>query len=271
MSAARSAGARHRDGRRGAGRPRHAHVRRHGRRPVIANVSGNHITVGITGSRRLRARARAHEPRPRGDGRDLRRVDRRRGPASRSGGSQRRSRRPATSRSPPRARRSSRPAIAPEDLDLVVVATATPDMLFPATAAHPRRRRSARRTPPPTTSSPAARASSTRSRRRTARWRRGSRSARWSSGRKRSRRSRTGTIGSTCILFGDGAGAVVVEPVTSGGHRRLRAGSGRLGRSRPLRPRRGLAHRRRSRTSLAQELQFIRMNGGRRSSGSRPA
>ena len=45
----------------------------------------------------------------------------------------RRARRP-TSRSPPRARRLRPPASTPADVDLIIVATTTPDMIFPSTA-----------------------------------------------------------------------------------------------------------------------------------------
>ena len=46
---------------------------------------------------------------------------------------------------------------------------------------------------------------------------------------------------STCILFGDGAGAAVLRAGRVGRNRRLRAGRRRLGRPRPLRSRRRLA------------------------------
>ena len=87
----------------------------------------------------------------------------------------------------------------------------------------PRRPARHRATPPPTTSRPAARASCTRSRRRTG----------WSRPASRERALVVGgdvlskildwTDRSTLVLFGDGAGAVVVERVESGGFLGLRA------------------------------------------------
>ena len=99
----------------------------------------------------------------------------------------------------------------------VIVATVTPDMAFPATAAlladelgHAGRGRLR----------PLGRlhrASCTRSRRPTACSPRASRSARSSSAATCSRSVLDWTDRSTLVLFGDGAGAVVMEPVERGG------------------------------------------------------
>ena len=57
-----------------------------------------------------------------------------RAPAYASGGSPRPTRRPATSRSHAARAALAAAGIAPEDVDLIVVATTTPDMVFPSTA-----------------------------------------------------------------------------------------------------------------------------------------
>ena len=91
----------------------------------------------------------------------------------------------------PAARGARAGGRAPRGLDLVIVATATPDMLFPATAPIVADALGARR-PPPTTSSPGAPASSTRSRRLTGRLPRVSPRRLSSSAPRFSRGSRTG-------------------------------------------------------------------------------
>ena len=107
---------------------------------------------------------------------------------------------------PAALRRSSTAGADPARVDLVIVATASPDMLFPATAsivaaaigaARRCRVRPLRRAAP---------GSSTALAQAYARSRRACAGVRWWSAPRCSRGSRTGTTASTCILFGDGAG-----------------------------------------------------------------
>ena len=109
-----------------------------------------------------------HERRPREARRHERRVDRRAHRHPRAPHRRRRRGADRHLRCPPRAARSRWRASTAASIDLLIVATVTPDMAFPSTRGAPRRRSSGCRTRPPTTSRPAARASSTRSRRRTA-------------------------------------------------------------------------------------------------------
>ena len=69
------------------------------------------------------------------DGRHVGRVDRRAHRDPRAAHRPRRTRRSPTWRFRPRGRRSTQAGVAPAELDLVIVATVTPDMAFPATAA----------------------------------------------------------------------------------------------------------------------------------------
>ena len=204
------------DGGRGARRARDADVRRDGRDRVIANVSGNGIAVGLTGLGVVRTGAGADERRPRGDGRDLRRVDRH---ADRDpGAADRRTRaggeRPRPARRP--GRRSSRPAWTPRS------STSSSSRRPRPTCSFRRRRRSsptrsARRGRPRTTCWRGAPASSTRSRRRTAQVATGLSKRALVIGSEVLSKITNWNDRSTCILFGDGAGAAVVQPVEAGG------------------------------------------------------
>ena len=121
-------------------------------------------------------------------------------------------------------------------IDLLIVATVTPDMALPVDARRSSPTSSARPTPRRTTSPPAAPASCTRSRRRYGMIAAGlSRSARSSSAATCSRRSSTGPTARRCVLFGDGAGAVVLERGRRRRLPRLRARRGRRRRRAPLR------------------------------------
>ena len=90
-------------------------------------------------ARRQRARPRRHERRARAATSTRRTSGSSSAPASASGGSRRTRRRSPTSRCPRRATRSRRPASTGKDIDLLIVATVTPDMAFPSTARDPRR------------------------------------------------------------------------------------------------------------------------------------
>ena len=130
----------------------------------------------------------------------------------------------------------------PRQIDLIIVATVTPDMMFPSTGAHPRRparcegRRGVR---------PLGRLHGLRLRARAGAtgWSRAASSTRRSSSAATcSRRSSTGRTARRCVLFGDGAGAVVLERVDGRRVPRLRARRRRLGRAAAVHARRRLAH-----------------------------
>ena len=210
-------GDRHR--RRRARRARDADVRRHGRGGrVIASVSGNGIAVGITGIGAYVPERGAHERRPRAHGGHVGRVDRRRAPGSGSGASPS----PAQAASDlalPAARQALEQAgVDPEELDLVIVATATPDMLFPATAAIVADALGATQAAAYdllagctgfvyALAQAYGQVASGLSKRALV------------VGAEALSRITNWQDRSTCILFGDGAGAAVVEPVADGRHR----------------------------------------------------
>ena len=148
---------------------------------------------------------------------------------SRSATSPSPTRRRATSLSRQRGRRSSRPGIDPAELDLVVVATVTPDMFFPSTGSLLASELGA--------PDAAAYDLSGRLHRLHVRARAGVRDG----GRGLARNALV--VGaetlskiinwhdrSTCVLFGDGAGAVVLGRVPDGRLHGLRARLGRRGR-----------------------------------------
>ena len=161
-----------------------------------------------------------HQRRPRAARRHERRVDRRAHRHPRSATSPRRRRDDQRPRAARRARARSRPpASRRADVDLIIVATSTPDMVFPSTAclaAGEARRR---------TAAPAFDVQAVCSgfvyaladRRPHDRSRRGAATRWWSAPRCISR-ILDWNDRSTCVLFGDGAGAVVLVPSRHAGH-----------------------------------------------------
>jgi 3-oxoacyl-[acyl-carrier-protein] synthase III len=225
---------------------------------VIANVSGNGIAVGITG-------IGAYAPERVLTNADLERMVDTSDEwiETRTGIRERRIAEPdqaASDLALPAARQALEDAgVAAEDLDLVVVATATPDMLFPATAAIVADELGAKRAAAydllagctgfvyalsqaygaiATGLSKQALVVGTETLSKITNWQ----------------------DRSTCILFGDGAGAAVVEPVSEGGILGFELGADGSGGLDLCIPAGG------SRTpvtseALEQELQFIKMRG----------
>jgi 3-oxoacyl-[acyl-carrier-protein] synthase-3 len=225
---------------------------------VIANVSGNHVTVGITG-------VGAYAPERVVTNRDLEELVDTSDEwiTTRTGIRERRIAAPEQAASDlalPAARQAIAEAgIAPEDLDLVIVATATPDMVFPATAAILADELGATNAAAYDLLAGCTGFVYALSQ------------AYGAVGTGLSKRALV--VGSetlskitnwhdrtTCILFGDGAGAVVVEPVTNGGLAGFELGADGSGGPDLCVPAGG------SRTPatpdvLREELQFIRMRG----------
>ena len=147
-----------------------------------------------------------------------RRMDPRRAPASASGTSRRRTSRRAISRSPRRARRWRPPASRPSAVDLIVVATTTPDMIFPTTACILQAKLGATERPG------VRRAGGVQRIRVRARARRSVRRAAAQArnalvvGAEIYSRILDWNDRGTCVLFGDGAGAVVLVPAADAGH-----------------------------------------------------
>jgi 3-oxoacyl-[acyl-carrier-protein] synthase III len=225
---------------------------------VIANVSGNGITVGITG-------IGAHAPARVLTNADLERMVDTSDEwiTTRTGIRERHIAAPEEAASDlalPAARQALEEAgVAAADLDLVVVATATPDMLFPATAAIVADELGASRAAAydllagctgfvyalaqaygATTAGLSRRALVV--------------------GTETLSRITNWQDRSTCILFGDGAGAAVVEPVSEGGILGFELGADGSGAPDLCVPAGG------SRTPptpevLEQDLQFIQMRG----------
>ena len=225
---------------------------------MIANVSGNGIAVGITG-------IGAYAPERVLTNADLERMVDTSDEwiETRTGIRERRIAEPdqaASDLALPAARQALEDAgVAAEDLDLVVVATATPDMLFPATAAIVADELGAKRAAAydllagctgfvyalsqaygaiATGLSKQALVVGTEALSKITNWQ----------------------DRSTCILFGDGAGAAVVEPVAEGGILGFELGADGSGGPDLCIPAGG------SRTPVTadareQELQFIRMRG----------
>ena len=225
---------------------------------MIANVSGNGIAVGITG-------IGAYAPERVLTNADLERMVDTSDEwiETRTGIRERRIAEPDQAASDlglPAARQALEDAgVAAEDLDLVIVATATPDMLFPATAAIVADELGAKRAAAydllagctgfvyalsqaygaiATGLSKQALVVGTEALSKITNWQ----------------------DRSTCILFGDGAGAAVVEPVAEGGILGFELGADGSGGPDLCIPAGG------SRTpvtadALEQELQFIRMRG----------
>jgi 3-oxoacyl-[acyl-carrier-protein] synthase III len=225
---------------------------------VIANVSGNGIAVGITG-------IGAYTPERVLTNADLERMVDTSDEwiATRTGIRERHIAEPdqaASDLALPAARDALEEAgVAAEDLDLVIVATATPDMLFPATAAILADELGAKRAAAydllagctgfvyalsqaygaiATGLSGQALVVGTEALSKVTNWQ----------------------DRATCILFGDGAGAAVVEPVSEGGILGFELGADGSGGPDLCIPAGG------SRTpvtadALEQELQFIKMRG----------
>jgi 3-oxoacyl-[acyl-carrier-protein] synthase-3 len=225
---------------------------------MIANVSGNGITVGITG-------LGAYAPERVLTNADLERMVETSDEwiAARTGIRERRIAEPGQAASDlalPAARDALEDAgVAAEDLDLVVVATATPDMLFPATAAILADELGAKQAAAYDLLAGCTGFIYALSQ------------AYGALGTGLSKRALvvgTETLSkitnwqdrSTCILFGDGAGAAVVEPVGEGGILGFELGADGSGGPDLCIPAGG------SRTpvtseALQQELQFIKMRG----------
>jgi 3-oxoacyl-[acyl-carrier-protein] synthase III len=149
--------------------------------------------------------------------------------------------------------------VAPEDLDLVIVATATPDMLFPATAAIVADTLGAKNaaaydllagcTGFVYALSQAYGAVAT-----------GLSKRALVIGAEVLSKITNWEDRSTCILFGDGAGAAVVQPIGEGGIVGFELGADGSGGSDLCVPAGG-SRRPVSAETLEQELQFIKMNG----------
>jgi 3-oxoacyl-[acyl-carrier-protein] synthase III len=225
---------------------------------VIANVSGNGITVGITG-------IGAYAPARVLTNADLERMVDTSDEwiTTRTGIRERHIAEPEEAASDlalPAARQALEEAgVAAADLDLVVVATATPDMLFPATAAIVADELGASRAAAydllagctgfvyALAQAYGATAAGLSQRALVVGTETLSRITNWQDR-------------STCILFGDGAGAVVVEPVSEGGILGFELGADGSGAADLCVPAGG------SRTpptpeALEQKLQFIQMRG----------
>ena len=225
---------------------------------MIANVSGNGISVGITG-------LGAYAPERVLTNADLEAMVETSDEwiTSRTGIKERRiaaSDQAASDLALPAARQALEQAgVAAEDVDLVIVATATPDMLFPATAALLADELGATGAAAydllagctgfvyalsqaygalATGLSKKALVVGTETLSKITNW----------------------EDRSTCILFGDGAGAAVVEPVSGGGIEGFELGADGSGGPDLCVPaggsRRPVTHE-----ALAEELQFIKMNG----------
>ena len=239
-----------RDGRRRARRARHAHLRggrRASDRPRDrAAGSRSPASAATCPSASLTnddlARARRH----------LRRVDHGAHRHPRAADRRRRRGDVRHLRCRLRAARSRRPAPTPATIDLLIVATVTPDMAFPSTA-RSSPTRSACPTPRPTTSRPAAPASCTRSPRRTRCSRPASRKRALVVGGDVLSKILDWTDRSTLVLFGDGAGAVVLERVDDGGFLGFELGADGGGGSEPVAARQRLAAVRGSRAVRQDE------------------
>ena len=226
---------------------------------MIGNVSGNGIAVGLdraSAPTRLNVCSRTPTSRrwwrPRTSGSS-------RGPGSASGGSPLPSRRPATWLYPRRAQALEQAGVAPEELDLVVVATATPDMLFPATAAIVADALGAKNAAAydllagctgfvyalSQAYGPVATGLSKRA---------------LVIGAEVLSKITNWQDRSTCILFGDGAGAAVVQPIEAGGIVGFELGADGSGGPDLCVPAGG-SRRPISAETLEEELQFIKMNG----------
>jgi 3-oxoacyl-[acyl-carrier-protein] synthase-3 len=225
---------------------------------MIANVSGNGIAVGITG-------LGAYAPERVLTNADLEAMVETSDEwiTSRTGIKERRiaaSDQAASDLALPAARQALEQAgVAAEDVDLVIVATATPDMLFPATAALLADELGATGAAAydllagctgfvyalsqaygalATGLSKKALVVGTETLSKITNW----------------------EDRSTCILFGDGAGAAVVEPVSGGGIEGFELGADGSGGPDLCVPAGG-SRLPFSQETLAEELQFIRMNG----------
>jgi 3-oxoacyl-[acyl-carrier-protein] synthase III len=225
---------------------------------MIANVSGNGISVGITG-------LGAYAPERVLTNADLEAMVETSDEwiTSRTGIKERRiaaSDQAASDLALPAARQALEQAgVAAEDVDLVIVATATPDMLFPATAALLADELGATGAAAydllagctgfvyalsqaygalATGLSKKALVVGTETLSKITNW----------------------EDRSTCILFGDGAGAAVVEPVSRGGIEGFELGADGSGGPDLCVPAGG-SRRPVTPEALAEELQFIKMNG----------
>jgi 3-oxoacyl-[acyl-carrier-protein] synthase-3 len=225
---------------------------------MIANVSGNGISVGITG-------LGAYAPERVLTNADLEAMVETSDEwiTSRTGIKERRiaaSDQAASDLALPAARQALEQAgVAAEDVDLVIVATATPDMLFPATAALLADELGATGAAAydllagctgfvyalsqaygalATGLSKKALVVGTETLSKITNW----------------------EDRSTCILFGDGAGAAVVEPVSGGGIEGFELGADGSGGPDLCVPAGG-SRRPVTPEALAEELQFIKMNG----------
>ncbi len=225
---------------------------------MIANVSGNHIAVGLTG-------LGFYAPERVLTNEDLAAMVDTSDEwiTTRTGIKERRIAEPEQAASDlalPAARRALEQAgVTAEELDLVVVATATPDMLFPATAAILADELGATRAAAYdllagctgfvyALSQVYGAVAAGLSRRALI------------VGAEVLSKITNWQDRSTCILFGDGAGAAVVQPITAGGIVGFELGadgSGGLDLCVPA----GGSRRPVSPDVLEQELQFIKMNG----------
>jgi 3-oxoacyl-[acyl-carrier-protein] synthase-3 len=225
---------------------------------VIGNVSGNGVAVGLTG-------LGAYAPERVLTNADLETMVDTSDEwiVTRTGISERRIAAPEQAASDlalPAARQALEQAgVAPEELDLVIVATATPDMLFPATAAIVADTLGARHaaaydllagcTGFVYALSQAYGAVAT-----------GLSKRALVIGAEVLSRITNWEDRSTCILFGDGAGAAVVQPIDEGGIVGFELGADGSGGPDLCVPAGG-SRRPVSADTLEEELQFIRMNG----------
>ena len=242
------------DAMRGPDRPRQGDGdrRRQARRPRHADLCGGAMIgsatgrrIGITGLGTNVPGQGDDERRPGAVRRHLRRVDPASAPGSASAGSRRRTRRSPTSRCRRCARRSPRPAPTRPRSTSLICATVTPGHALPDLVRADGRRARDARTPPRTTCSPAARASCTRSRRPTGCSPPGLSKKALVVGGDVLSKILDWDDRSTLVLFGDGAGAVVMEPRRRRRVPRLRARRGRRRRHPSVLPGQRLAPLRR--------------------------
>ena len=185
---------------------RTAHRRRGQAEPLRDRDAFGHSRL-----RQLSARPRPHQCRTGRDGRYLRRMDRpahRHPPAPyrRSGRAHLRSR-----RCRPRGRRSPMPASMPQSIDLIVLGDLDAGQHLSGDRRHRAGRRSASLTARPSTCRRSVRASSSRWRPPTACCATGGFKRALVIGAETFSRILDWTDRTTCVLFGDGAGAVVLE------------------------------------------------------------
>jgi 3-oxoacyl-[acyl-carrier-protein] synthase-3 len=116
-----------------------------------------------------------------------------------------------------RAKRALKPVATPDDIDLIILATSTPNNTFPATAVDIQNRLGIHHGAAFDVQAVCSGYIYALTTADLYPWRHGA-SAFLSSARRPSRAFWTGNDRTTCVLFGDGAGAVVLEGIRRRGH-----------------------------------------------------